>query len=65
MMSRDWLFTVARLGVANRGISGALGREGQGECCVYSKVSMWYPSSMSITDHTILAPMASLELCTN
>jgi hypothetical protein len=26
---------------------------------------MWYSSSLSIKDHTILAPMASLELCTD
>jgi hypothetical protein len=32
---------VARLGGASRGINGTLGREGRGECCGYSKVSMW------------------------
>jgi hypothetical protein len=43
MMSRDWLFIVARLDGASRGegVSGILGREGWGECCDYSKVSMW------------------------
>jgi hypothetical protein len=41
MMSRDWLFTVARLGRGSRGISGTLGREGRGECCGYSEVSIW------------------------
>jgi hypothetical protein len=25
---------------------------------------MWYPSSMSVKDHAVLAPMARLELCT-
>jgi hypothetical protein len=41
MMRRDWIFTVARLGGASRGASGTLEREGQGEYCGYSKVSMW------------------------
>jgi hypothetical protein len=41
MMSRDWLFTVARPGGANRGISGTLRREERGECCGYSEVPMW------------------------
>jgi hypothetical protein len=41
MMSRDWLFTVARPGGASKGISGTLGREGRGECYGYSKVSKW------------------------
>jgi hypothetical protein len=41
MMSRGyWLFVVARLGRASRGISGTLEREGLGECCGYSEVSM-------------------------
>jgi hypothetical protein len=35
MMSRDWLFTVARPDGANREISGTLGREGRGEYCGY------------------------------
>jgi hypothetical protein len=42
MMSRGHgYFTVARPGVAHRGISRTLRREGQGEYCVYSEVSMW------------------------
>jgi hypothetical protein len=41
MMSRDWLFTVARSGGASRGISETLKREGQGERCGYSEASMW------------------------
>jgi hypothetical protein len=41
MMSRDWLFTVARPGGANKGISGTLRREGREECYGYSKVSKW------------------------
>jgi hypothetical protein len=41
MMSRDWLFTVARPGGASRGISGTLRREGQREYCGYSEVPMW------------------------
>jgi hypothetical protein len=41
MMIRVWLFTVARSGGTNRGISGTLEREGQGECCGYSDISMW------------------------
>jgi hypothetical protein len=41
MMSRDWLFVVARPDGASRGIRGTLGREGRGECCGYSDVSMW------------------------
>jgi hypothetical protein len=40
MMSRGRLFTVARPGGASRGISETLGREGRGECCGYSEVSM-------------------------
>jgi hypothetical protein len=35
------LIIVARLGGASRGISGALGREGRGECCGYSEIPMW------------------------
>jgi hypothetical protein len=35
------VITVARLGGASRGINGTLGREGQGECCSYSKVPVW------------------------
>jgi hypothetical protein len=31
MMSRDWLFTIAKLDGASRGISGTLRREGRGE----------------------------------
>jgi hypothetical protein len=31
-----------------RGMSGTLGRKGRGECCGYSKVSMWYPSPVSV-----------------
>jgi hypothetical protein len=41
MMSKDWLFTVARPGGASRGISGTLRREGRGEYYGYSNVSMW------------------------
>jgi hypothetical protein len=41
MMSRDWLFTVARPDGASRGISGTLGREGQGKCYGYSEVPIW------------------------
>jgi hypothetical protein len=41
VMSRYWLFIVARSGGASRGISGTLEREGRGECCGYSEVSMW------------------------
>jgi hypothetical protein len=33
--------TVARPGGKSRGISGTLEREGQGECCGYSEVSVW------------------------
>jgi hypothetical protein len=33
--------TVARPGGASGGISGTLEREGRGECCGYSEVSMW------------------------
>jgi hypothetical protein len=33
--------TVARLGRASRGINGTLRRDGWGECCGYSEVSMW------------------------
>jgi hypothetical protein len=36
-----------------------------GECCGYSKVPMWQPSSVSVKDHAVLASMASFELCTN
>jgi hypothetical protein len=41
MMSIDWLFTVARLDGASKGISGTFEREGRGEYCGYSEVSMW------------------------
>jgi hypothetical protein len=42
MMSRGyWLIVVTRPGGVSRGISGTLGREGRGECCGYSEVSMW------------------------
>jgi hypothetical protein len=41
MMSRDWLFTVARPGGASRGINGTMGREGREECCGYFEISMW------------------------
>jgi hypothetical protein len=41
MMSRDWLFTVARPGGASREVSGTLRREGHGECCGYFEISMW------------------------
>jgi hypothetical protein len=41
MMSRVWLFAVARPGRASRGIGGTLGKEVQGECCGYSEVYMW------------------------
>jgi hypothetical protein len=41
MMSRGYdYFTVARPGGASRGVSGILGRKGQGECCGYSEDSM-------------------------
>jgi hypothetical protein len=32
---------IARPGEVSRGISGTLGREGQGECCGYSEVLVW------------------------
>jgi hypothetical protein len=35
------LFTVFRPGGASRGINGALAREGWGEYCGYSEVSLW------------------------
>jgi hypothetical protein len=35
------VINVAKPGGASRGISGTLGREERGECCGYSKVSMW------------------------
>jgi hypothetical protein len=41
MMSRDWLFTVARPGGASKGIGGTLEREWQRECCGYYEVPMW------------------------
>jgi hypothetical protein len=41
MMSRDWLFPIARLGGASWEISGTLRREGRGECCDYFEVLMW------------------------
>jgi hypothetical protein len=41
MMSRSWLFTVARPRGASRGVSETLEKEGRGECCGYSEVSMW------------------------
>jgi hypothetical protein len=56
------LFTVAKLGGASRGVSGTLLREGRGECCGYSKVSMWLHLSMSVKDRAILALMTSSEL---
>jgi hypothetical protein len=36
-----------------------------GECCGYSEVSMWQPSSVLVKDCTILALMACLELYTD
>jgi hypothetical protein len=33
--------TVARPGMASKGISGTLRREGWGECYGYSEVSVW------------------------
>jgi hypothetical protein len=36
-----------------RGISGTLKREGQGECCVYSEVSMWSPPPVSVKDRGV------------
>jgi hypothetical protein len=65
MSSGFWLIIVARSGGASRGISGTLGREGWGECCDYSEVSMWWPSFMSIKDHVVLTPMISFELSTD
>jgi hypothetical protein len=41
MVSRGFGYFVARPGGASRGISGTLGREGRGECCSYSEVSVW------------------------
>jgi hypothetical protein len=41
MMSKDWLFIVAGPDGARRGVSGTLRREGRGEYCGYSEVSMW------------------------
>jgi hypothetical protein len=41
MMSRDWLFIVARLGGVSKGISGTLRREWWGEYCGYFEISMW------------------------
>jgi hypothetical protein len=59
------LIIVTRPGGASRGSSGTLGREERVECCGYYEVFMWYPSSMSVKDHTVLALMANLELCTD
>jgi hypothetical protein len=64
-MMRLYLFTVPRPSGASRGISGTLKREGRGEYCDYSEVSMWQPSSVSVKDCAVLAPMANLELCTD
>jgi hypothetical protein len=43
----------------------SLGREERGECCGYSEVPRLQPPPMSVKDHVVLAPMASLELCTD
>jgi hypothetical protein len=41
-MSRGYVYLLLLDQVrASRGISGTLKREGQGECCGYSEVSMW------------------------
>jgi hypothetical protein len=63
MMSRVWLFIIARSGGASRGICVTIRREGRGECCGYFDVSMWYPSFVSVKDRAVLAPMTSLKLC--
>jgi hypothetical protein len=39
-----------RPGGAIRVISGTLGREGRGECCGYSEISMWQPPPVSVKD---------------
>jgi hypothetical protein len=63
-MSRDWLFIVARLGGVSRGsVKHSQGKGG--ESCGYSEVFMWLPSSVSVKDRTVLALMASLQLCTD
>jgi hypothetical protein len=59
------IFTIAGPGEACKMISGTLGREGRAECCSYSGVPMWQPTSVSVKDRAVLAPMASLELCTD
>jgi hypothetical protein len=41
MMSRCWLFTIARSGGTSRRISGTLGKEGWEECYGYFEVSTW------------------------
>jgi hypothetical protein len=41
MINRGLGYSVARSGGASRRISGTLRREGQGECCGYSEVSVW------------------------
>jgi hypothetical protein len=35
------------------GTSGTLGREGRGECCVYSDISVWYPPSVLVKDRGV------------
>jgi hypothetical protein len=41
-----------------------LRKEGWGECCGYSKVSVWWPPFVSVKDRAILALIACFELCT-
>jgi hypothetical protein len=36
-----------------RGISETLRREGQGECCGCSEVSMWYPPPVLVKDRGV------------
>jgi hypothetical protein len=36
-----------------KGISGTLRREGRGECCGYSEVSMWQPPPVSVMDRGV------------
>jgi hypothetical protein len=47
------------------GEMGSLGREGWGEGRGCSEVPRWYPPSVSVKNHTVLAPMANLELYTD
>jgi hypothetical protein len=41
------------------------GKDGESVMAIPSEVSMWSPSSVSVKERTILAPMASLVLCTD